>query len=339
MQVKSFKNREDIKRILCENEYGFFPAAPSQVSARLLSKNEDFCAGKAVLSTYVLTASVYGSEVNFPFVFCTPKTVGAKKTAVCLSFESTIPNKYLPAEEVLDLGWAFVSICYQQVSADEALIDGNAKVLYTQGRTGKLCLWAWAAMRVMDWLQTQESVDKENIAIVGHSRLGKTALLVGAFDERFSFVHSNDSGTAGAGLYAAKKEDSEDIFTLATIRPYWFCERYTQFIEKESDLPFDQDMLVGLIAPRFVCIGSAEDDFRANPDAEFACAKKASSAWKEYGKNGLIAPEKAKTGEKYFEGNIGYYKRKGRHYFSREDWQNLLCFFDQKIKDKNSTER
>ncbi len=334
-----FSNREEIKRILCENEYGFFPATPNKLSARLLSKDENFCAGKAELYTYLLTASVYGAEVCFPFVFCTPKTGGQKRTAVYLSFENAVPNKYLPAEEIVDLGWAFVSLCYQKISADEALVDGNAKVLFSEGRTGKLCLWAWAAMRIMDWLQTQEDIDKENIAIVGHSRLGKTALLVGAFDERFAFVHSNDSGTAGAALYAEKKEDSEDIYTLATIRPYWFCDRYAEFIEKEKDLPFDQDMLVGLIAPRFVCIGSAEEDFRANPDAEFACAKKASSAWAEYGESGLIAPEQAKTGERYFQGNVGYYKRKGTHYFSREDWQNLLCFFDDKIKDKNSAEK
>lgn len=334
MQVKSFKNRKEIKRILCENEYGFFPAAPSKVSAQLLSRDENFCAGKAELCTYLLTASVYGAEVKFPFVFCVPKTEGQKKTAVCLSFESAVPNKYLPAEEIVDLGWAFVSLCYQAVSADEALMDGNAKVLCEKGRTGKLCLWAWAAMRVMDWLQTQESVDKEKIAIVGHSRLGKTALLVGAFDERFSFVHSNDSGAAGAALYAEKKADSEDIFTLATIRPYWFCERFAEFIEKENNLPFDQDLLVGLIAPRVVCIGSAEEDFRANPDGEFACAKKASRAWEEYDRRGLIAPEKAVVGETYFQGNVGYYKRKGTHYFSREDWQRLLCFFNKKIEEK-----
>lgn len=339
MPSKFLKNREEIRRILCENEYGFFPAKPSGISVQLLSKDENFCAGKAELYNYLLTASVYGAEVSFPFAFCSPKTDGRKKTAVCLSFESAVPNKYLPAEEIVDLGWAFVSLCYQQVSADEALVDGNAKILFRERRTGKLCLWAWAAMRIMDWLQTQENIDKENIAIVGHSRLGKTALLVGGFDERFAFVHSNDSGTAGAGLYSAKKEDSEDIFTLATIRPYWFCERYAEFIEKENALPFDQDMLVGLIAPRAVCIASAEKDYRANPDGEFACAKKASSAWEEYGLRGLIAPEKAVTGEKYFEGNIGYYRRKGTHYFSREDWQNLLEFFDKKIVDKNSLER
>ncbi|MBQ7290450.1 MAG: hypothetical protein IJW76_01855, partial [Clostridia bacterium] len=178
--------------------------------------------------------------------------------------------------------------------------------------------------------------DAENLGNAKAISLGKTALLVGAFDERFAFVHSNDSGTAGAALYSEKKEDSEDIFTLALLRPYWFCNRYAEFIEKENELPFDQDMLVGLIAPRVVCIGSAEEDFRANPCAEFACAKKASRAWEEYGVCGLIAPEKAETGEKYFQGNVGYYKRKGTHYFSREDWQNLLCFFNQKIAEKSA---
>lgn len=332
MQNKFLKNREEIKRLLCENEYGFLPAVPNRVSARLISKDENFCAGKSRLYTYALSASVYGAEVCFPFAYCVPKTGRQNKTAVYLSFESAVPNKYLPAEEIIDSGWAFVSLCYQQVSVDEALEDANAKVLFSQGKTGKLCLWAWAAMRVMDWLQSKEEVDKDNIAIVGHSRLGKTALLVGAFDERFAFVHSNDSGTAGAGLYAAKKEDVEDIFILALLRPYWFCSRFADFIEKEDSLPFDQDMLVGLIAPRVVCIASAEEDYRANPDGEFACAKKASLAWEEYGLQGLVAPEKAVTGEKYFQGNIGYYRRKGTHYFSREDWQNLLEFFNQKAK-------
>lgn len=329
-------DREKLKGILQENEYGNFPAPATRVWAEELPASDAdkmFCAGKAPLQKYLLKADVYGQTVVFPVALCIPKKVEKPvRTAVCLGFERQIPNKYFPAEEIIDRAWAFAYVCYEDVTVDSAEKDENAKILSSRFYTGKLAMWAWAAMRVMDYLQTRTDIDGENVAILGHSRLGKVALLTAAFDERFAYVHSNESGIGGAALYSSVGSHCENIEVLATVRPYWFSKKYPSFIGKEQSLPFDQDDLLGLIAPRVLSVGSAAGDPNASPQGEFACAKRASAAWKAQGLAGLLAPERAQVGERYHDGRVGYYLRDGCHYFSRMDWNNALSFFESKEK-------
>jgi len=330
------KDREKMKQVLLDNEYGQFPASPTRVYAQELPVSDEdkvFCAGKAPIQRYLLKAEVYGQTVEFPIALCVPKTEKAPvKTVLYLSFERQIPNKYLPAEEIIDRGWAFAFVCYEDITVDKAELDRNAQILTSEFYTGKIVMWAWAAMRVRDFLATREDIDQENVALLGHSRLGKTALLAAAFDERFAFVHSNNSGVGGAALYRENNEESEDIAILATVRPYWFSKKYPSFIGKEKELPFEQDWLLSLIAPRILSVSSAKGDPRANPQGEFNSAKSASRAWEELGTVGLVAPENAKIGVSYHEGNVGYHIREGYHYLSREDWNRALSFFEKKLR-------
>ena len=335
--MEFFQNRERIKEVLLENEYGPFPASPSRVYAEELPLSEAdklFCAGKAPIKRYLLKSDVYGQTVEFPIVICVPKNAKKPvKMVVSLNFESHLPNKYFPAEEIIDRGWAFAFVCYEDVTIDSEILDKNAKILTTKFYTGKITMWAWAAMRIRDYLETLDFVDQKNVAIAGHSRLGKTALLTAAFDERFAFVHSNNSGVGGVALYREHNNESEDINILATIRPYWFSKKYPSFIGKEKELPFDQDELLSLIAPRVLSVSSASGDPRANPNGELNGARSASFAWEKLGTSGLIAPQKAEVGTPYHDGKVGYYLRDGYHYFSREDWNVVLTFFDKNLNE------
>ena len=336
MKLDFINDREKIKNILQTEEYGFLPKLPKMVWAEQIKSSDAdkvFCAGKAPIERFILHAQTGAGEVQFPFSVCLPQKTAKKKVVVFLSFDKEIPNKYLPAEELIDSAWGFACIHYESVTSDTPEIDENARILSAgeKERVGKLMVWAWSAMRVADYLLTREDIDCKNLAIAGHSRLGKTALIVGAFDSRFAFVHSNCSGVAGASLYSMHEEQHEDIKILAEIRPYWFSQKYQSYVGKERELPFDQHYLMGLIAPRVLSVGSAEKDIRANPQGELEGARAASAAWERLGKTGLIAPNSAKVGENYHEGNVGYYMREGRHYFSREDWQRALSFFDKHL--------
>jgi len=304
-------DREIIKNILQENEYGFLPENPKNVYFELLSEDKRFCAGKAILRKYLLKAETFSGIVQFPFT-----TVSApnqrRRTIICINFFSEVPNKYLPAEEIIDRGWNIVNVNYQDITCDSRELDDNAKVL---GKTGKISMWAWGCMRVLDVLSFFDEFDLKKTGIAGHSRLGKTALLTGAFDERFAFVHSNDSGSGGAGLFSMRNEKSEPISALIDRFSYWFCDKFVQFVDQEKHLPFDQDMLLSLIAPRFLSVASAELDLWANPEAERVCVEKAKLFWNKQGKGD----------------DVQYYLRKGLHYFSREDWNRLLDFLEEKI--------
>ncbi len=328
-----FENREEIKKILQAEEYGFIPAPPSTVSAEFLSEESNFCAGKAALYSIRIDADTAAGRVSFPIWLCLPSKGGLHKTVVFINFRPDMPDRYLPAEEVIDNGWGFASFCYKDVTSDDGnFLDKAAAVLRGSGEgCGKIAMWAWAAMRVMDYLHTRTDIDKKNIAVAGHSRLGKTALVAGAFDSRFAFVHSNDSGAGGSALYSLIDENGEHIADLQRHFSFWFCEKFKEYIGKEKSLPFDQHYLMSLIAPRVLSIGSAVNDLWATPPAERASAEIASSVWEHLGYKGLMHSETSEVDKLYHEGRVGYYVRAGNHYMSRNDWLNMLSYFDKNL--------
>lgn len=185
----------------------------------------------------------------------------------------------------------------------------------------------------MDYIERLDFIDKEHIAVIGHSRLGKTALLAAAFDERFKYAISNNSGCSGAAITRGKR--GEQITDITNVFPYWFCPRYSKLAESFSHSGFDQNFLLSLIAPRRLLIGSAENDIWADPESEFLGAYSVSKIYSLYRLDGLIHEGRFPVaGDVLDKGCIAYHLRAGEHYLSRDDWRVYMDYI-KKQREKN----
>ncbi len=331
------KMRPQILKLLAEEEYGAVPEAPDHLDVTEIEGGvPHFAAGKAPLRRLRLHVTKGEKEFSFPITEVIPKNPSGKVPAfILINFRPDVPDKYLPSEEIVDRGYAVFSFYYNDISPDRDVFRDAGSKFFGKGRRalnapGKIAMWAWAAMRVMDYVQTIPKIDKDHIAVIGHSRLGKTALYAGANDERFRYVISNDSGCSGAAItrnkIGEKKEDITRVF------PYWFCPRYNKPTKIES-LRFDQNFLLAMIPPRNLIVGSAENDSWADPESEFLATYMTNRVYALYGMRGLVTPDEVPGATAYLgEGDSCYELRRGDHYLSREDWNRYMDFIDSKRK-------
>ena len=331
------EHRAYVKKLLEDNIYGCLPKRPDHLSVELVSEESRFCAGKAPLKVLKFNLT-FGDKVwSFPVNAVIPKSDKKLPAFVSINFHEEVSNRYLPMEEVIDSGFAVFSFCYHDVTRDnDDLNDGVAKFLSPKRRClnspGKIAMWAWAAMRVMDYVQTLDTIDLDNVAVIGHSRLGKTALLAAAFDERFKYAISNDSGCTGASMTRGKV--GEDICAITNRFPVWFCKRYSKYATDVKKLPLDQNFLAALVAPRHLLIGSASDDTWADPKSEFITAYVTDKVYKLYGLCGLVYDgDEIPTAKTVLdEGHICYQIRHGEHYLGREDWSVYMNYIKKHMK-------
>ncbi len=344
------KARPEVLELFRAHVYGRVPKTPYETSFQVAREDPMAMDGAATLRQVDVTIRAGGKSLVIRLTLFVPNKAPRPVPAFLLicnrpAAENIDPTRqkkseFWPAEEGIARGYAMAAFFNGDVDPDKAdgfkdgihgLLDGPAR---PPDAWGTIAAWAWGASRCLDYLETDSAVAKGQVAVIGHSRGGKTALWAGAEDERFALVVSNDSGCGGAALSRRRFNGAESVARINKSFPHWFCDAFKTYNDKEDDLPVDQHMLIALQAPRAVAVGSAEGDLWADPRGEFLGVVHAAPVFGLFGKKALGTDAMPPVGESLHGDGAHYHIREGKHNLTRVDWTAYWDFADKILMRK-----
>lgn len=341
------KRRPQVLEVFAQEMYGHMPARPEGLHFSTISE-ETVYAGlglRKVVRIYLDADQAHWFDV---LIHIPKDAAGPVPMFVGLNFkgnDATLDERAdfrWPYELVLKAGMGVATAWRDSIEpdgkdsklaeAEGVCRDGGVRSWYNKdGDWGAISAWAWGLSRIVDYLETDEAYDTGRLAVIGHSRLGKTALWAGANDLRFDMVISNDSGCCGAAI--SRRKFGETFEVIDTAFPHWFTREFDKYKGKEETFPADQHWLIALAAPRPVYVASATEDLWADPKGEWLAAKAAEPVYALFGMQGLDdgmpAPDVSDG-----DGRIGYHIRSGKHNIIAFDWQQYISFMNRHLIDR-----
>jgi hypothetical protein len=362
------KRRPELKALFQHYMYGTMPAAPKKITATVRRVDRHFFGGKATKrevtiafgpprtprlhlllvvpngrkkpAPVFLGLNFHGNHtlvkdrsVALPTAWVPANTPGARNHRATEPGRGTEVGVWC-LEGAIDRGYA-VATCYcGDIAPDHpGRADGVFPHYLKKGQKqpgpldwGVIAAWAWGLQRAVDYLVTDKDIDRARIAVVGHSRLGKTALVAAAFDERIALALPHQAGCGGTAPSRGKV--GESVKQINDRFPHWFNTEFKKFNGQPERLPFDQNCLVALVAPRPVLFTCAVADTWSNPEGQFQVLKAADPVYRFLKAGGLAAKSRPAPG-RLIASRLGYYIRPGKHSMGKEDWKVFLEFADK----------
>ncbi len=364
------KRKPELKALFQHYMYGFLPE-PTKVTATVNAENKQALGGKATLKDVTIKFGPEGTPpVGVLFVYPNQRK-GKVPTWVAINFcgnhtaiadpAVSLPKSWCQKncpgvkdehateegrgkqadvwnlEMIIDRGYAIAMYYYGDVDPDKHdFTDGVHPHFLKPGQKqlgkhdwGSIAAWAYGIHRVVDYVLTEDVVDSKRIACVGHSRLGKTVLLAAAMDDRIALAIPHQAGCGGTA--PSRGKIGEPVKRINDVFPHWFNDTFPEFNEQVDKLPFDQNCLVALCAPRPVLLSNAIEDQWANPSGQFEVQQAAAPVYQFLGVEGLAAKEMPELGV-LVNSKLGYFIRGGKHSMNAEDWKAFLDYADKQLK-------
>jgi hypothetical protein len=232
-------------------------------------------------------------------------------------------------------GFAFVMFNNNDCGEDTTLREADGSWSFRTTRFypaypnydwGLLRGWAWGVSRIVDYLETDSSVNKTKLIVTGVSRTGKSALVAGAFDDRLAMVApvaSSGGGTPAYRFSGAERGGKEGLSEMMRKYPNWFSPHLHEFWGQPDKLPFDEHWFIALAAPRpFIALeGTHDQNVNANGVRQsFQGARPAFDLLNAGDRLGISWADRP-------------------HGMVQADWDALLAFADKYLMGKTVTPR
>ncbi len=334
--------RKEILSAVMENLYGRYPGKPDKIDYTVVRHEGEALGGIAIAETVQVIC--YGPADQFEYLMevVRPKnlaTCGAivqiagepltKETRAKLPPEHPFMDR--AEEKIVTCGFASIKYYCRDLDPETGFQDSILRI-FPEDREPDACrtigAWSMGGLIAMDYMACHEGFDLEQTAIVGCSRYGKTALWTGVNEPRYRMVGLVESGHGGAAM--ARGTDGEKVANLSKAFN-WTCENYRGFAGRDEALPYDAHMLLSLIAPRFLYVCSARDDYWCDPAAELLSVRMVGKVYELYGLKGISIDRLPDDQTPDNAGAVGYHYRNGSHGFSNYDLQCFLAFAVKKF--------
>lgn len=335
------KRRPEILSLFENEVYGLMPKDFDRMEWTLLQSDGQAMDGKASMKEVQIEVFREGKSVQIRLILLVPLDRRKPAPAFLLinnrserntSISRDTLSGFWPAEKVIEAGYAVAAFQVDDAAPDnkESYAEGVLKLYpeHLQQKNGMKAIgaWAWAASRALDYFEKDPDIDASKVVVVGHSRGGKASLWAAATDPRFAICVSNNSGNTGAAL--SRRWFGETVEIINTSFPHWFSENYKKYNGKEQDLPVDQHMLIGLVAPRPVYVTNASEDLWADPQGTFLAMKEAEQVYQLYGLQSQLPVAIPSLNSPTVNPSMGYHNREGKHNLTEYDWANFIEFAD-----------
>lgn len=349
--------RPEIVEYFDREIYGRVPANVPKVTWELQSTKLDTDGGVQVLTKKLIgrvdNSSCPSISVNIDLTLSTPADAKGP-VPVIMEFgfvwppgfrfprDSTrrtppVPEGPTWQQQVLAKGWGYAVYLPYTVQADNgAGLTSGIIGLVNKGQSrkpddwGALRAWAWGASRVQDYFETDKAVDAKHVAIEGHSRFGKAAVIAIAYDQRFAAVFISSSGEGGAKLH--RRNYGEIVENLTSSGEYhWMAGNFLKYGGPLhwNDLPVDAHELLALCAPQPIFVSSGDvGDYWVDARGMFMATVAAGPVYKLLGKKDLGTTEFPSVGTALIDGDIAYRQHSGGH-TPGPNWPTFLTFAER----------
>jgi hypothetical protein len=357
------QRRGELLRLFADHMYGHVPPAPAHLKATVHGCDEHWLGGTATLKEVELTFAPDPVPPLHLLMAVPNRREGRVPVFVGLNFDGNhtlvespvpaVPTAWMrdgspavvdhrateagrgthlttyPFADAVRRGYAMASLYYGEIVPDDPHATTGVRAAYPSYDWGCIAAWAWGLSRAVDYLVTDPAIDPEAIAVVGHSRNGKAAMVCGATDERVALTIPCQAGCGGTA--PSRGLIGESVQRINTAFPHWFNADFKTYNEHTDRLPMDQHELLALCAPRPVLFTCADEDTWANPVGQFEMMQAATPVYELLGVEGLEASEPPADGH-LVNSRLGYFVRSGKHAMDEREWPAFFAFADQWLR-------